>query len=481
MSEIKNLQQAWQEESDAADEYLARHYAGSGKEDEIRSLNEAQVKRLCELYCGPLEAMEDTRWLAKASAAGNPFAKALFSAAQDPVANVEEKPAEKKEETAAAKKEPKPAAEPKPKKKKKGGFLLAFFLILLAAGLIGGYMYYRNLNATVEIDPVPYMSWEVSGRDGSGTATASIDAPAMSADSNRIVDGDVISLYISKDQGLSNGDVITLEIVVNEENAARNHVAFTRTKTEFTVEGLEELEKVDVFDEIEVSFTGENGKGVARVVSTSDDPFLSKVTYVCEPAENLSIGDVIMVRAVITPEMSKTYGKTAEEFERDATVVSLSRYPVSMDEFSDVAYGTLYEKASASVRKTIFADSLRYSQAADPGGKTTLANMSVQNMWPSAIYIVSPGDSSGRGAQFHNRIILIMHVQASDSAAARREFFCPVIFENVLINDTEVLSLQDLTEQSEAWLHGAGTAQAVYEDLVAGYTPVFWVVGKTLE
>jgi hypothetical protein len=102
-------------------------------------------------------------------------------------------------------------------------------------------------------------------------------------------------------------------------------------------------------------------------------------------------------------------------------------------------------------------------------------------MWPSAVYVVSPGDSSARGAQFKNRIILIMHVQASDSGAAAREFYCPVIYENVLINDEEVVSMQDLSEKSEVWLHGARTAQEVYDDFIAGYTPIFWVVGKTLE
>ena len=468
MSEIKDIQQAWKDDSDAADAFLARYYAGTKNDREISALNEAQVKRLTELYCGPLEAPEDTRWLRKAADLGNPFAKSLFSAVSEAG---EEKEPEKKEE--------KTAAEAKPKKKR--SILPLIVLLLMAAGLLGGYLYYRKINAVVEIDPVPYMSWSVSGRNGFGIASASIDAPAMSRDSERIVDGEVIALYISKDQGLSNGDTVTLEIAVNEENAARNHVAFTRTKTEFVVEGLEELEKVDVFDEIEVSFSGENGKGTARVVSTSADPFLSRVTYVCEPSQNLSIGDVIMVRAVITPEMIETYGKTAEEFERDATVVSLSRYPVSMEEFSDAAYGSLYEKASESIRKTVFADSLRYSQAADPGGTAPLSKMNPANMWPSAVYIVSPQDSSARGAQFKNRMILIMHVQSSDSAAAAREFYCPVIFENVLINDEKVVSMQDLSEKSEVWLHGARTAQEVYDDFIAGYTPIFWVVGKTLE
>ena len=236
-----------------------------------------------------------------------------------------------------------------------------------------------------------------------------------------------------------------------------------------------------MFDEIEVSFSGENGKGTARVVSTSNDPFLSRVTYVCEPSENLSIGDVIMVRAVITPEMEKEFGKTAEQEEKDATVVSLSRYPVTVEDFSDAAYGQLCDKAAESLRSAVFSDSVRYSEAADPGGKDSLSGMRAVNVWPKAVYVISPQTSSERSAQFRNRIILIMHVEASDSGAALREFYCPVIFQNVLINDEEVLSLEDQSVSSEVWLHGGKKLEEVYEDIVSGYRTNFTVMGKTIE
>ena len=470
MEEIKDLQQAWKEDSDASDAFLARYYSGSGKDSEIAALNEEQTRRLLELYCGDPEAMEDTRWLKKAAGLGNPYAKKLYAEMENK--ETPQKPEQK--QSAPKEKQPK-------KKKKKSGWVLVLALILMAAVLGGGYAYYRYTTDTVTIDPIPYISYQVSGRDGSGTASASIDAPKMSADSRRIVDGEVISLVISKNEGLSNGDVVTLEVVVNAENAERNHVAFSRTSMEFTVNGLEELEKVDVFDEIEVSFSGENGKGTARVVSTSNDPFLSRVTYVCEPSENLSIGDVIMVRAVITPEMEKEFGKTAEQEEKDATVVSLSRYPVTVEDFSDAAYGQLCDKAAESLRSAVFSDSVRYSEAADPGGKDSLSGMRAVNVWPKAVYVISPQTSSERSAQFRNRIILIMHVEASDSGAALREFYCPVIFQNVLINDEEVLSLEDQSVSSEVWLHGGKKLEEVYEDIVSGYRTNFTVMGKTIE
>lgn len=457
--EIKDLQQAWKEDNDASDAFLAKYYSGTGKEDEIRSLNEEQIIRLAELYCGPVEDMDDDAWLRKAASSGNPYAKKLLPSGS-------EMPEEKKEE--------------KPKKKKTGLLIGAVLLFLIAAGLCGYYAYYRYTTDIVEIDPVPYMSWEVSGLDTFGTATASIDAPAMSADAGRIVDGEVISLIISKDQNLSNGETVTLEIAVNEEAAERNHVAFTRTSTEFTVEGLKEIEKIDVFDSLSIRFAGENGKGIVTIVNDSEDPFLREVRYLCEPSENLSNGDAVHIRAIITPEMIEKYGKTAETSEMEVTAESLSIYPLRIEEFSESAFTQLYEKGLESLASTVFSDNARYSSAADPEGTDLLSGMYLENVTLSDVYLITPRDNSGP-SQFHNRMILIMHVTSGDDSAVKREFCCPLIYQNILVNEEGILSLEDLSESSQVWLHSGKSREDVYKDAVSGYLQTCQTEGKSLE
>ena len=236
---------------------------------------------------------------------------------------------------------------------------------------------------------------------------------------------------------------------------------------------------MDVFQEIEVTFTGENGKGTASVVSVSDDPFLRSVRYVCEPAENLSNGDVIMVTAVVDEEAVKKYEKMPEFTEKEATVVSLFRYPSGKNELTDPAYGALYDKGTESLKKTL-SDPEKYSTAVGSAGEK-LQNMEVLDTWVSAIYFVIPNPDSG-SAPFHNRVITVYHVKTNDSGQKGREFLYPVVFEDVLVSDDGVVSCRDLSEELRTWNMAGNPLTEIYHELISGYmTDAFFVNGDVLE
>ena len=479
--EQNQLIQAWNEDSDRADEILAMHYAGTKAEDEIQYLNELQIRRLAELYCGPLNAVESIEWLQRA-AKKNVNAMNLLSEINPDAANAVRAElaveaaklnlAKKESQTVSTtdiKKNKKKENKKEGKQKKKKGWLIAFIILLLLAAA-GGAGYWWFMLRTVEIDPTEYIEVKLEGLNGFGEATATIDGGELSEAANRTITSDVIGLRISPADNLSNGDEVIVTVVVNEENAKAAHVSFTNTEYHYTVEGLEDPELVDVFKEIEVSFSGEDGHGTVSVKSTSNDQFLSKVTYECEPDKNLSIGDVIIVKAVVDPEVMEEFGKVPEKLEKEATVVSLSRYVSESSELSDQAFGDLYEKGMNSIEQNLVSNESNYSKAVN--GKS-LKDISLNDAWLSKVYYVTPKEESEK-AEFKNRIIMVYHVSAHDSAKDKREFYYPVIFDDVLAGDTAIESYKDMSEKLVSWEHSDTKVDEVYkkevEDLKKEYS-----------
>ena len=446
------LRRAWEIDTDETDQILALHYAKKRSDKELKDLNEAQITRLAEMFCGPADAMDSTEWLERAVKAGNPYAAKLLERAKG---------------TAAVT----PAAK-KPKKKKKKGWLIALAAVLLLAAAGGGGYYWWNYLRPVETDPTQFIEVAVDGLNGFAEADVTLDTAKITEATGREVASGTLSMECDKNTGLSNGDVIHVSVSVNEEAAKKSHLVFTETEYEYTVEGLQEPEKVDVFEGIEVTFSGEDGSGTVTAVNTSSDPFLSEVTYTCEPDSGLSIGDVIQVTASVDPEIQKKYGKVPEYAEKDATVVSLNRYITRRADMSEAGKGDLYAKGYESLVRTLQNDSGKYEAAS---GESGTGNAVIKDAWVSEISTVTPrnGQSS---AKMHNRVIMIYEVLASDSKSDNRHFFYPVVFEDVLTGDTEVISYTDESESEQVWLKADQNRDNVYKALVQPYESNYSVV-----
>ena len=440
------LRRAWEIDTDETDQILALHYAKKRSDKELKDLNEAQISRLAEMFCGPADAMDATEWLERAVKAGNPYAAKLLERAKG---------------TAAVK----PAAK-KPKKKKKKGWLIALAAVLLLAAVGGGGYYWWKYLRPVETDPTQFIEVAAEGLNGFADADVTLDTAKITEATGRVVTAGTLSMECDKNTGLSNGDVIHVSVSVNEEAAKRTHLVFTEREYEYTVEGLQDPEKVDVFEGIEVTFSGEDGSGTVTAVNISDDPFLSEVTYTCEPDSGLSIGDVIKVTASVDPEVQKKYGKVPEYPEKDATVVSLSRYITGKQDMSEEGKGDLYAKGYESLCNILQEDSDRYEAACGVDGA---GNAVIKDAWVVEINTLRPGKEGGN-ATVHNRVVLTYEVIASDSKSDDRHFFCPIVFDDVLMGDTEVISFKDISETEQVWLHAAPGRDEVFSSLVVPYT-----------
>ena len=110
-----------------------------------------------------------------------------------------------------------------------------------------------------------YVEINFSGYNTKGRAEVSIQWEELSEKLMDILDGNsgallaatgTVQVSLDQDSGLSNGDEVTAEISYNNELLKQYNFQFTGKSVSRTVEDLEELEEVDPFGDLTVSFTG---------------------------------------------------------------------------------------------------------------------------------------------------------------------------------------------------------------------------------
>ena len=121
---------------------------------------------------------------------------------------------------------------------------------------------------------------------------------------------------------LSNGDMVTISFEFEGEAATM----FKSAKKIVKVSGLEELEEVDVFQYINVVFSGKNGDGSLDIVKISNDNFISDI-YVGTDKKHyyggLSNGDEVTIEVYSNVQIANKYKKAPKTKTKTFTVTGL--------------------------------------------------------------------------------------------------------------------------------------------------------------
>ena len=111
---------------------------------------------------------------------------------------------------------------------------------------------------------------------------------------------------------LSNGDMVTITFEFEGEAATM----FKNAKKIVKVNGLEKLEEVDVFQYINVTFSGENGHGEVNIERTTDDGFINEL-YIIKDAPTryykYSNGEEVTIEIHSNMKIATKYKKAPKE------------------------------------------------------------------------------------------------------------------------------------------------------------------------
>lgn len=222
-------------------------------------------------------------------------------------------------------------------------------------------------------------------------------------------------IKLSKEDALSNGDVIKLSWVdIDPEYYKETFgITFTYADTDITVSGLAQIQVVDVFKDVDVSFDGVSGAGEAYVY-IGESTYLSNVQVNISDTEYLSNGDTVTV-SFDADDFAAVNGEGVEpdSCEKSYEVSGLTEYVTEAYQIDDY----MLEKLQDSVKST-------YDY--DMGG--CVADCSLEGY--VGCYVTSDSYSEDR--------VYVLYKACAEYKKYNRTYYVAYSFDNVYIKNGEM-------------------------------------------
>lgn len=286
-----------------------------------------------------------------------------------------------------------PSPEPQQKSvspKKKGNWKLIGGVVAAIVAAIG--IGYGVANYTPTIKLADYTTVEVSGYNGLGKASISIDWEAIEAKyGNNIkyskdasselgafgisesalsaLGGDAMNMLemsvnakADKTTSLSNDDIVTVEYSKGSSIEKYITCNVDTTSLKYKVSGLEKAETFDAFANLKVEYSGVSGKASLSYNYEGDED----LSFSCDKyGQYVSNGDEITFTIDIddTNDFVKKYGHLPEEMSKTYTVEGLTEYCDSVDAIPQAAKNEMRAQADDEMVAEV-ADARKYNSNA---------------------------------------------------------------------------------------------------------------------
>lgn len=188
------------------------------------------------------------------------------------------------------------------------------------------------------ISPEEYLKITFSGYNTAGTVEVAFDCQALiesvigeiPSSFSQIDDwaekynayNEGLSLSYSPQEGLSNGQEITVKIDVSGKAASK---ILPLEKT-YVVAGLKEADLIDVFSKMSFCVTGVSGEATAEMVCSSEDDILFAYAFSYDNRYSLSNGDTVKVSIRNAEEVAEEYNYYPTELTKTYTISGLPEY-----------------------------------------------------------------------------------------------------------------------------------------------------------
>lgn len=237
----------------------------------------------------------------------------------------------------------------------------AVVVVVIVSGLL-----ISRASRTINLNE--YISFETEGYNGYGNVYPEIDwqkiqeqydskvkfTDAFKEQFGEVTDAvspiEVLQSYVSvdveSDGNLSNKDKVRYVWNINKEYSKYVKCNLKYKDKTYTVTGLEDVEKFDAFQDLEVSFKGADSEGSVSLEYTGSD--LTADDFQTDATNGtLKNGDTIKVYLdeSMADSYAESFGKVPEEWEKEYTVEGLYAYISSVEDIDDESMQKLQDQA----------------------------------------------------------------------------------------------------------------------------------------
>ncbi len=210
-----------------------------------------------------------------------------------------------------------------------------------------------------KIDLTNYISYSYEGINGYTPLVVSLDKEAVRADYmeevgeknqeafNLLIDS--LEVEASKNDGLVNGDLITINVKFSEEDCETAKVKFAGEVLEITVEGLREGELLDLFADVNVNVSGIAPFATASIENKSANAFVQGLSYSLDVTEGFREGDVLTVTCQVDEDVAGDAGYVVLETIEKFSTAGIPYYVETTDKLDMAVVNEVVEEAKATV------------------------------------------------------------------------------------------------------------------------------------
>ena len=221
-----------------------------------------------------------------------------------------------------------------------------------------------------------------------------------------------IEINVSKEENLSNGEEITVQITVTD--VAADKIASGEKK--YTVSGLTQIEKVDVFKSIELVTEGVSGNAAAEIKLLDNSTFFKACEFDIDPKHKLSNGDKVIVTIKNSNYLAEKYNKAPQTMSKEFAIQGLGSYVTSADQISQELIKNIADKYLASKKIDVKDDFLfTYSEV---------------KYYGSYLYV----EKADSYAMSKNELRVYVYYNQYMDGELRQTIYAPIIFNNIIIN-----------------------------------------------
>lgn len=272
-----------------------------------------------------------------------------------------------------------------------------------------------------------------------------------------------ISLELNHPEGLSNGDVVTVDISYDNDAVDDYKIRYSGTSVTVPVQGLAPLTEIDPFADMQMEFSGIAPEGHAELRCVGNAAFISADEFWLDQSDGLKNGDSVTATVPdYDPYTVAQSGYVLTQTEKTYTVAGLPEY---LDTFSAIPADSL------ALLQQETQDMILAFAARDYGSDCFLGEISYAGY---VLQVKKPGSDSRE----HNLLYLIYRGVLSNT---RDKFpntmvYFPVRYSNLMISSEGVIyedgdHIEGKTDLTDFGIFSYDTAgytnpYALYKDLV---------------
>jgi hypothetical protein len=277
---------------------------------------------------------------------------------------------------------------------------------------------------------------------------------------------DSMKCSLSKTENLKNGDKILLTITYDNTLAEQLNLSFKNTQKEIEISGLEKGKEVDVFRDLEVSYTGTSPDGKVSLINNSNDPFISLVTF--ESSQDIvANGDKIVVKAIYPEQEAISHKAIVKESEKSYIVSGLPEYVSKANQIDSKRLSDIKSMSDKVIEENLdisipyFVNHLSDLNC-DP--VFTLGDTySHKNIKLQKAYLYTVKDNPIAGGPMHNEVITLSSVDIIANGKTVGTAYILVNICDVIIKDGKLISTEN-NENNYGNYNSLEEAQEAAED-----------------